>query len=68
MQINQKNNNIKKNGFIGRSTQAYIRVYKEVSKALQEGEEVTITYRDFAESLLLSPLDVATFVGASQPH
>ena len=64
----QENNNIKKNGFIGKSTQAYKRVYPKIAKAIKEGEEVTIVYRDFAESIILSPLDIATFVGASQPH
>ena len=64
----QENNDIKKNGFIGKSTQAYKRVYPKIAKAIKEGEEVTITYRDFNECLLLSPIDVATFVGASQPH
>ena len=64
----QENNNIKKNGFIGRSTQAYTRVYPKIAKALKEEEEVTIIYRDFSESIILSPLDIATFVGASQSH
>ena len=64
----QENNNIKKNGFIGRSTQAYTRVYPKIAKALKKEEEVTIIYRDFAESIILSPLDIATFVGASQSH
>ena len=61
----QENNNIKKNGFIGRSTQAYTRVYPKIAKALKKEEEVTIIYRDFAESIILSPLDIATFIGAS---
>ena len=64
----QENNNIKKNGFIGRSTTAYMRVYPPIAKALEAEEEVTIVYRDFSECLLLTPLDVASFVGASQPH
>ena len=64
----QENNDIKTNGFIGKSTQAYKRVYPKIAKALEKGEEVTIQYRDFNECLLLSPIDVATFVGASQPH
>ena len=57
----QENNNLKKDGFIGRSTQAYFRVYEDIAKAIQEGEEVTITYRDFAECLLLDKSDVASF-------
>jgi len=49
----QENNNIKENGFIGRSTQAYFRVYKKIAKAVKEEEEVTIVYRDFSKSLIL---------------
>jgi hypothetical protein len=64
----QENNDTNKNGFIGKSTQAYKRVYPKIAKALEKGEEVKIEYRDFAECLLLSPIDVAAFVGASQPH
>tara|TARA_R100000234_G_scaffold117531_2_gene96166 strand:+ start:1041 stop:1565 length:525 start_codon:yes stop_codon:yes gene_type:complete len=64
----QENNNIKTSGFIGKSTAAYMRIYPPIAKALESGEEVTITYRDFSECLLLTPMDVATFVGASQPH
>ena len=64
----QENNNTNKNGFIGKSTQAYKRVYQKIAKALEKGEEVTIEYRDFNECLLLSPIDLAAFIGASQPH
>lgn len=64
----QENNDVKKNGFIGRSTAAYTRVYPPIAKALSNGEEVTIKYVDFATSLILSPLDVSEFIGASQPH
>jgi len=53
----QENNSIKENGFIGRSTQAYNRVYQEIAEALQEGE-VTITYRDFSKALVLDPLSL----------
>ena len=53
----QENNNIKENGFIGRSTHAYYRVYQEIAEALQE-EEVTIVYRDFSKALVLNPLDL----------
>jgi hypothetical protein len=42
----QTNNQIKKDGFIGQSTQAYKRVYPPIAKALLEEEEVTITYKD----------------------
>ena len=54
----QENNNIKENGFIGKSTHAYYRVYQEIAEALQEEEEVTITYRDFSKALVLNPLDL----------
>ena len=64
----QENNDIKKNGFIGKSTAAYMRIYSPIAKTLEAGEEVTIEYRDFNECLLLSPIDLAAFVGASQPH
>ena len=35
-------------GFIGKSTAAYKNIYPEVAQALLDGEEVWITYRDFA--------------------
>ena len=54
----QENNNIKKDGFIGRSTQAYFRVYQEIAEALQKEEEVTIMYRDFSTALVLDPLSL----------
>ena len=57
----QENNNIKKNGFIGKSTAAYMRVYPDIAKALKDGEEVTIVYRDFADSLILQPADITEF-------
>jgi hypothetical protein len=57
----QENNNIKQNGFIGRSTTAYKRVYPPIAKALEDGEEVTIVYRDFAESLILTQADITDF-------
>ena len=43
----QTNNQIKKDGFIGSSTNAYKRVYPPIADALECGEEVTITYVDF---------------------
>ena len=54
----QENNNIKKNGFIGKSTAAYMRIYPSIAKALEDGEEVTINYRDFAQSLILNPVEL----------
>jgi len=41
----QENNQITKNGFIGKSTQAYKRIYPRIAEALIRGEEVTITYK-----------------------
>ena len=41
----QENNQITENGFIGKSTQAYKRVYPPIAKAINDGEEVTITYK-----------------------
>jgi hypothetical protein len=58
----QENNNIKKNGFIGRSTAAYMRVYPPIAAALEAGEEVTIEYRDLAECLLVSPIELKEFI------
>ena len=43
----QENNQITKNGFIGKSSQAYVRVYDKIANALDMGEKVTITYYDF---------------------
>ena len=42
----QENNNLVKDGFIGKSTQAYKRVYKKVIEAINNGEDVVITYTD----------------------
>ena len=44
----QENNQIKKDGFIGSSTQAYKRIYPPIATALEAGEEVTIKYVDYA--------------------
>ena len=43
----QENNQIIKDGFIGKSTNAYKRVYKEISERMEKGEDVTIEYIDF---------------------
>ena len=40
----QENNVLMKDGFIGRSVQAYKRVYPPIAEALENGEEVTIEY------------------------
>ncbi len=42
----QENNTLIKDGFIGKSTQAYKRIYPPIAKALENGENVTIEYID----------------------
>ena len=42
----QENNSIVKDGFIGKSTQAYKRIYPPIAAALENNEEVTIEYID----------------------
>tara|TARA_B100001250_G_scaffold367705_1_gene349928 strand:+ start:1166 stop:1657 length:492 start_codon:yes stop_codon:yes gene_type:complete len=42
----QENNILKKDGFIGKSVQAYKRIYTYITKALLVGEEVSIEYID----------------------
>ena len=42
----QENNEIITSGFIGKSTQAYKRVYKIICEALQNGEKVFIDYKN----------------------
>jgi len=41
----QENNQITKDGFIGKSTQAYRRIYPRIAEAIERGEQVTITYK-----------------------
>ena len=41
----QENNQITKDGFIGKSTQAYKRIYPRIAEAIERGEEVTIKYK-----------------------
>ena len=43
----QENNIIIKDGFVGKSTNAYKRIYKLVSDRMEKGESVTIEYIDF---------------------
>lgn len=43
----QTNNQIKEDGFIGSSVQAYKRVYPPIAKVLEDGGVVKITYTDF---------------------
>ena len=42
----QENNVLVKDGFIGKSTQAYKRIYPPIAEAIENGEEVTIEYID----------------------
>ena len=43
----QENNTIIKDGFVGKSGNAYKRIYPRIAKAVERGEEVTIEYIDF---------------------
>tara|TARA_R110002020_G_scaffold366679_1_gene578697 strand:- start:166 stop:645 length:480 start_codon:yes stop_codon:yes gene_type:complete len=43
----QENNNIINDGFVGKSVNAYKRIYPKIAKAIEQGEEVTIEYIDF---------------------
>ncbi len=43
----QNNNQIKDDGFIGSSTQAYKRIYPPIADVIEQGGDVTITYTDF---------------------
>lgn len=43
----QENNRIIVDGFVGKSVNAYKRIYPSIAKAIQKGEEVTITYIDY---------------------
>jgi len=42
----QESNIVQKNGFVGSSTNAYKSIYPPISKAIEEGQEVTIEYRN----------------------
>ena len=42
----QENNTIIKDGFIGKSTNAYKRIYPDIAKAIKKGEDVIIEYID----------------------
>ena len=43
----QENNQVLPDGFIGKSVNAYKRIYPSIAKAITNGEEVTIEYIDF---------------------
>ena len=42
--LKKENNQLTKNGFIGKSTQAYKRVYPKIAAALVNGDEVVIHF------------------------
>ena len=42
----QENNQIVKDGFVGKSVHAYKRIYPYISGAIKRGEKVTIEYKD----------------------
>ena len=43
----QENNQLLPDGFIGKSVNAYKRIYPAIAKAIEQGEEVYITYQDY---------------------
>lgn len=43
----QENNVVKTNGWVGKSSNAYKRVYPYIANAIDNGDEVTIEYIDF---------------------
>ena len=43
----QENNVIIKDGFVGKSVNAYKRIYPNIAKALEKGEDVSIEYVDY---------------------
>tara|TARA_R100000808_G_C2112125_1_gene125911 strand:- start:270 stop:749 length:480 start_codon:yes stop_codon:yes gene_type:complete len=43
----QENNVLVKNGFIGKSSNAYKRIYPDIAEAIENGEEVLIQYIDY---------------------
>jgi hypothetical protein len=43
----QENNLILSDGFVGKSVNAYKRIYPSIAKAIEQDEEVTIEYVDF---------------------
>ena len=48
----QENNQLVDDGFIGKSTQAYKRVYPKILKALNDGEDVRIEYIDLNDVII----------------
>lgn len=54
----QNSNLMEKDGFIGKSTLAYMNVYPRISEAVSQEEEVTIEYIDFAETLMMKNIEL----------
>jgi len=48
----QHSNIMEKDGFIGRSTLAYMRIYTDIAEAIKSGVDVTITYIDLTKSII----------------
>ena len=44
----QENNQLNKDGFIGKSTQAYKRIYPKIAQTILNNSKVLITYKDIA--------------------
>jgi hypothetical protein len=62
----QENNSTKTGGFIGKSTQAYQRIYPLIAKALDQGETVSIAYRDLTDCLILDGEDITDAASISR--
>ena len=43
----QENNQVLPDGFVGKSVNAYKRIYPTIAKAIANGEDVTIKYTDY---------------------
>lgn len=48
----QENNLLMENGFIGKSANAYKRVYKKILNAISEGNDIHIEYVDLEEAIV----------------
>lgn len=51
----QENNQIFRDGFVGKSVNAYKRIYPAIAKAIENGEEVTIKYTDYDKQIIRGP-------------
>ena len=45
--LSQESNQVLKDGFVGKSVNAYKRIYPKIAKAIDNGQDVTIEYVDF---------------------